>query len=169
MKVIALDPSGNWGREGMGTTGICIMEDGVPKELTNIKASGYESEVAYWTAVINFTLDQLPDHVCFEGYKLYHHKGMSAKTQANSELQTPQIIGVLKYMLSTCFIPYTVQFASDVKTRWSEDVLVRLGYLTHEIKSGKNFYYFNGKSAISHHRDALKHALHYWRYKHEDK
>jgi hypothetical protein len=37
MKLIALDPSGNWGKEGMGTTGIAIMIDGVVQELTDIK------------------------------------------------------------------------------------------------------------------------------------
>jgi hypothetical protein len=163
MKLLALDPSGNHGREGMGTTGICVMEDGVPVELRHISAKDFGSEVDYWSAHVSFINKIAPDHIVFEGYKLYNHKGMAAKTQANSELQTPQLIGVLKYAASLRFIPYTVQFASDVKTRWSEDVLVRLGIL--EQKGNK--YYFNGKSTVTHHRDALKHALHWDRYKKE--
>jgi hypothetical protein len=143
------------------------MEDGEVKELTDIKASDYRSETMYWLAHEMLIEKEKPDHVCFEGYKLYHHKGMAAKTQANSELQTPQLIGVLKMYCYRNNIPYTVAFAADVKTRWSEDVLVRLGILEHEVKGGKNYYYFNGKLAISHHRDSLKHALHWDRYKKE--
>jgi hypothetical protein len=116
-------------------------------------------------AHVEFIFKNKPDQICFEGYKLYHHKGMAAKTQANSELQTSQLIGILKYTCHVMKIPYSVAFASEVKTRWSEDVLVRLGILEHELKGGKNYYYFNGKLAISHHRDSLKHGLHWWRYK----
>jgi hypothetical protein len=168
MKVIALDPSGNF-KEGKGTTGICIMEDGVPKRLDHVEAKDFKTTMDYWDFIITVLIIEKPDHIVMEGYRLYNHKGMSAKTQANSDLETPQLIGAIKYWCYFNSIPLTIQYAADVKTRWSEEVLVRLGYLTHELKGGKNFYYFNGKSAISHHRDSLKHALHYWRYKHEDK
>jgi hypothetical protein len=164
MKILALDVAGNF-KEGKGTTGICRMVDGTPIELTDIKASNFESAEAYWAAHGDYIQQDWPDHVVIEGYRLYNHKGMSAKTQANSDLETPQLLGFLKMVCYYMEIPLTIQYAADVKTRWSEDVLVRLGYLTHELKGGKNFYYFNGKSAISHHRDSLKHALHYWRYK----
>jgi hypothetical protein len=165
MKLIALDPSGNWGKEGMGVTGICIMEDGVVKELTDIKAKDYPSEVEYWMAHVEFIFKNKPDQICFEGYKLYHHKGMAAKTQANSELQTSQLIGILKYTCHVMKIPYTVTFASEVKTRWSEDVLVRLGILT--TNENKSRLFFNGELTSTHRRDALKHALHWDRYKKE--
>lgn len=161
MKLISLDPSGNFGREGAGTTGIAIMENGVITDLHSIHADKYLSELAYWDAIVSFLEMEFPDHVVFEGYKLYNHRGKSATIQANSELQTPQLIGVLKYHCFRYDIPFTVQFASDVKTRWSEDVLERLGHLE---KRGKN-YYFNGKLTSTHKRDAMKHALHCWRYK----
>jgi hypothetical protein len=164
MKVIAFDISGNF-KEGKGTTGICHMYDGEVQWLDDIKASDYESAEAYWAEHEDCIQQECPDHIVIEGYRLYNHKGMSASTQANSDLETPQLLGFLKMVCYRMNIPYTIQYAADVKTRWSEDVLVRLGYLTHELKGGKNFYYFNGKSAISHHRDSLKHALHYWRYK----
>lgn len=169
MKLLALDPSGNHGKEGMGTTGIAIMVDGVVKELTELKASDFESEVEYWAAHEDYIQQEWPDHVRFEGYKLYNHKGMSASTQANSELQTPQLIGVLKLVCHRFNIPYSFKFASDVKTRWSENVLVHLGILEHQVKGNKNYYYWNGKLTSTHQRDSLKHALHYWRYTHESK
>jgi hypothetical protein len=163
VKHIAFDPSGNWGKEGMGTTGYCISTNGVPQVIGEIKASDYESEVSYWFAHKELIEGELPDHVTIEGYKLYNHKGKEAKMQANSELQTPQLIGALKLVCREYDIPYNIQFASEVKTRWSEDVLVRLGIL--EQKG--NRYYWNGELTNTHKRDSLKHSNHFWRYKHE--
>jgi hypothetical protein len=168
MKLIALDISGNF-KEGKGTTGICKMVDGEVIELTDIKAKEYDSAEKYWSMHEEYIQQEWPDHIVIEGYKLYNHKGMSASTQANSDLETPQLLGFLKMGCYYMGIPYTIQYAADIKTRWSEDVLVRLGILEHQVKGNKNFYYHNGKLAITHHRDALKHALHYWRYKHESK
>jgi hypothetical protein len=159
LKLLALDIAGNF-KEGKGTTGICVMEDGVPKQLLDIHAGAYDSVEEYWARHENYILHELPEHIVMEGYKLYNHKGMSAKTQANSDLETPQLLGFLKMVCYRMGIPYTIQYASDVKTRWSEDVLVHLGIL--ERKGDR--YYFDGKCTVSHHRDSLKHALHYWRY-----
>lgn len=166
MKLIALDPSGNF-KEGKGTTGICIMEDGVPKELLAISAKNFEFADMYWAMHGEYIRMVKPDVVVMEGYKLYNHKGKDAKMQANSELETPQLIGYLKMVCYEESIPLTIQFASDVKTRWSEDVLVKLGILE-EKKTGRGTsYYWNGKLTVTHHRDALKHALHWDRYKKE--
>jgi hypothetical protein len=161
MKLIAFDPSGNWGKEGMGNTGICVMEDGVVKELTVLSAKDFSSEVEYWAAHVDYILREFPDYIVMEGYKLYNHKGTEAKMQANSELQTPQLIGVLKMVCYQEDIPYSVQFASDVKTRWQEPILVHLGHL----EARKGFHYWNGKRTVTHQRDALKHALHFTKYK----
>lgn len=141
------------------------MEDGEVQWLDDLQAGDFENVHQYWGAHEDYIKQECPDHIVIEGYKLYNHKGMSAKTQANSDLETPQLLGFLKMVCYRMNIPYTIQYASDVKTRWSEEVLVRLGIL--EKKGTK--HYFNGKSTVTHHRDALKHALHYWRYKHEGK
>ena len=161
MKVLAIDPSGNYGREGMGTTGWCLMEDGEIMELGEIKASDFKDELRYWMEHDKLIIDSEPDHVVIEGYKLYNHKGKEAKLQSNSELQTPQLIGILKYCCFIEGITYTIQFASEVKTRWNEELLARQGYLDKKA----NRYYFDGKPTSQHKRDAMKHALHYWRYK----
>jgi hypothetical protein len=163
VKIIALDPSGNF-KEGKGTTGICVMEDGVVTDLTVLKASDFDLAEEYWAAHEDYIQREWPDHLVFEGYKLYNHKGKEAKMQANSELETPQLVGILKHTCYRLDIPYTVQFASEVKSRWQEAILVHLGYL--EAKGGK--WYWKGKVTLPHHRDSLKHALHYWRYKHAE-
>lgn len=165
MKIIAMDISGNFGREGTGTTGICVMVDGEPIELTHISANDYETEVEYWSAHETYIQQEKPNHLIMEGYRLYNHKGKEAKMQANSDLQTPQLLGVLKVVAHRLGIPVTVQYASQVKSRWQETILVHLGHL--EVKGGK--HYFKGKRTVTHHRDALKHALHWWRYTHERK
>lgn len=165
MRILSFDPSGNYGKEGMGTTGYAFMKDGIPEYLGEIKASNYESEVEYWAAHDDLILENLPDTIVCEGYRLYNHKGKSASMQANSELQTSQLIGAIKLVAYRMNIPIEIQYASEIKTRWSEDVLVRLGIL--EQKG--NRYYFNGELTSTHKRDALKHALHYSRYKTGDK
>ncbi len=161
MKLIAFDPSGNWGKEGMGTTGIAIMLNGEVWKLDTIKAGDYKSEVEYWAAHEDYIMRELPDHIVFEGYRLYNHKGMSAKTQANSELPTSQLIGFIKMVCFRMDIPYTIQYAADVKTRWQESILVHLNIL--QQKGSR--YYWQGQPTVTHTRDSLKHAIHWTRYK----
>jgi hypothetical protein len=160
MKLLAFDISGNF-KEGKGTTGICIMLNGEVWKLDMIKAKDFETAEAYWAAHEDYIMREFPDHMVMEGYKLYNHKGMSAKTQANSDLETPQMLGFLKMVCYRLDIPYTIQYATEVKARWQEPILVHLNIL--EQKGTK--YYWNGQSTVTHTRDALKHALHFARYK----
>lgn len=159
MKHIAIDPSGNF-KEGKGTSGICISIDGEQKELKEIKAEEFETADQYWMAHVVMLQQEFPDHVTIEGYRLYNHKGKEAKMQANSELETPQLIGVLKHWCYSLDINYNIQFASEVKTRWDESVLEALGIL--QRLNGR--YYWNGQVTNTHKRDALKHSLHWHRY-----
>lgn len=162
MRILSLDISGNF-HEGKGTTGVCKLY-GVKTDniyLGEIKAEDYRTQVQYWRAHETLIHSIKPDYLVVEGYKLYNHKGKSASMQSNSNLETPQLLGAIKMMAHRMGIPLTIQYASDIKTRWSEDVLVRLGYLE---KKGK-YYYHNGKLTSTHKRDALKHALHFERYK----
>lgn len=161
MKLIAIDPSGNHGKEGYGTTGYCVFKDGEPVELGEILAEDYDGEEGYWLAHIGLIIREKPDIVVCEGYKLYHHKGMSAQTQAHSTLQTPQLIGAIKMWCYFSGIPIHIQFASEVKNRWNDDLLARQGILE---KRGKR-YYFRGEPTNNHKRDALRHGIHYLRYK----
>lgn len=160
--VLSLDVSGNF-KEGKGTTGYCELVEGEPKYLGELKAEDYISAEAYWQAHLNLISEFAPDVLVMEGYRLYNHKGQAASKQANSELETPQLIGVIKVLAFQNKIPLHIQFAHEVKSRWSEKVLVAKGIL--EERNGR--YYFDGlQSTNDHKRDALKHALHYWRYKH---
>lgn len=159
MTYLVFDPSGNF-KEGKGTSGVAIFKDGEPAEIFEIKADNFDSADAYWDAHVTEIATRLPDQVIMEGYRLYNHKGMKASTQANSDLETPQLLGVLKHTCFSMVIPYRIQYAADVKTRWSDKVLVNLGIL--EERNGR--YYFKGKMTNAHMRDALRHGLHYGRY-----
>jgi hypothetical protein len=152
MNLIALDPSGNFGKEGNGTTGICIIYDGEVSELRDIKAKDFDSQMEYFhehTLYLDFT-------VVYETYKLQAGKAMQ---QSWSTLDTPQLIGVIRHH---CYIHSLKCIGQDpsIKPRWSDDYLVRKGYL--EEKNGR--YYFKGKMTNTHQRDSLRHALHYLKY-----
>lgn len=159
MIIIAIDPSGNHDseKEGMGTTGLAVYRNGTV-ELLEIKASEYTTTEAYWAAVVDFTMFNRPDHIVIEGYKLYNHAGMSAQTQSNSTLMTSQLIGAIKLAAYRALVPVTVQYASDVKTRWSDEVLQAKGIL----EAGNKF---KGQQTNAHKRDSLRHLCHFKKYK----
>lgn len=160
MRYIGIDPSGNHAseKEGSGTTGLAFYVDGEVIKLDEVKASDYETTMAYWDGLLEIILRFKPHHIVFEGYRLYNHRGMSAQTQANSTLMTSQLIGALRYNLHKSNISYSIQYASDVKTRWSDSILIHKGYLEEGNK-------FKGKATNSHKRDALRHLVHYLTYK----
>lgn len=161
MLIVAIDPSGNHDseKEGMGTTGIAIYEDGT-LSLHEVKASDYPSTMEYWEAVLEkvFEKPALTDHIVIEGYKLYNHEGMNAQTQSNSTLMTSQLIGVFRVFAYAEEIPLHIQYASDVKQRWSDEVLQAKGIL----EAGNKF---KGQQTNTHKRDALRHLCHFKKYK----
>lgn len=159
MKILSFDPSGNFS-EGKGTTGICTLKGDDILELNQIEAKKHETAEAYWHSHVSYILMAQPEAIVMEGYRLYNHRGMSASTQANSILETPMLIGVIRYTAFMYNIPLKIQYATDVKRRWSDEILFKLGYL--QMKGGR--YYFNGKLTNAHQRDALRHALHFKRY-----
>lgn len=158
--ILSFDPSGNSnhdpGNEGWGTTGCAIEREG-HITLREIKSSDFPSTLEYWGFHMNMIELKSPDYVVIEGYKLYNHAGMSAQTQSNSTLMTSQLIGAIRMKCFELGIPVTIQFASDVKTRWSDKVLQNLGIL-----DGNKF---DGKVTNNHKRDALRHLLCFKKYK----
>ena len=159
MFIVAVDPSGNHDseKEGMGTTGIAIYKDG-KVELKEVRASDFRLTESYWNEVIFQVLSDIPDHVVVEGYKLYNHAGKNAQMQSNSTMMTSQLIGAIKITAFYEDIPLHIQYASDVKTRWSDEVLQKLGILEEGNK-------FKGKATNAHKRDALRHLCHFKKYK----
>jgi hypothetical protein len=161
--IIAFDPSGNF-KEGKGTTGICLMWDkGEIQKVDQIHAGDYDCAEAYWRAHIHFLTamrSQVDIEVVMEGFRLYGHK---SKEQTNSEFETPMLIGLIRYYCYKHEIPLTIQFATEVKTRWSDKVL-----LSKEIiynKGNSRYLVATDQSLNNHKTDAVRHAMHYFRYK----
>ena len=122
MKIIAIDISGNF-EEGKGTTGYCIGDDkGNIIEIGEVKASDYTHRMKYTDAVFDivFKRNNVDIIVC-ENFRLYAHK---AKAQIHSLLETPRIIGALEYLAWKEPKPIYFQMASEVKKRFSDDIML---------------------------------------------
>lgn len=150
MKFIAVDPSGNF-KEGKGTTGWAVFEDGELKEFGAVKASDYKTQLDYWADIIGI-LSKYELVVC-ESYRLQPSKSMA---QSWSALETPQLIGAIMY---TC---KNVIFQDPVtKRRFSDDILVDMGILTKNNK----LYLCQGRVTNDHMRDAIRHGMYYTKYR----
>jgi hypothetical protein len=162
--IIALDPSGNF-KEGFGTTGIChLWDDGTVQKVDEIRAKDCDSPEHYWFQHIKL-LKSLHDEgmgleVVMEGFRLYGHK---SKEQTNSLFETPKLIGIIELWCWVHEVPLTIQFASEVKTRWSDKILQNSEII---YNKGNSRYLVATDQPLNNHKtDAVRHALHYFRYK----
>lgn len=161
MKILALDPSGNFGeKEGNGTTGWAVFENGELTNFGSIKAEDFHCQEAYWIKIkdlikVIWHVDVL---VC-ESYKLFGHK---AKQQSGSSLDTPQLIGYLRTWIyeNMDWIKWVFQDPKD-KVRVADEILVHMGILE---QSAGGRYKALGRQTVIHERDAIRHGVFYHRY-----
>lgn len=153
-KVLCFDPSGNWGREGDGTTGWALFDCSELIMWGDIKAHEFFSQEDYWAAHGNLILDIAPDILVVESYNL---QGNKALAQTGSSMDTPQLIGYLRMLSWTNKVKWVFQNPQD-KQRVTDPILVRMGVFE---KRG-NKYYCNGKSTIIHQRDAIRHGIYFF-------
>lgn len=169
--ILSIDPSGSF-NEGKGTTGWCIINN--KNNIINvgiISATQYLTKEAYWDAHVKlikaFKQKYSNSVLVIEDYLLYANK---AKQQINSRLETPQLLGILKYTATLENLPYATQTASEVKQRWNDKVLLWKGLLQ---KTGIHYAVTLQKGDIKitnpHIRDALRHAIHYNYFKNKSK
>lgn len=155
--VLALDPSGSY-QEGLGTTGWCLFDIETNKiaKFGYIYAGDYDCQFKYWHAHVKL-IDSLagykPD-VVIEDYLLYGNRAMN---QINSRLETPQLLGIIKYECYMRGLFIYIQTALQVKKRWPDNVLVHKGYIH---KDGKG-YSICDIPLSDHVRDSIRHAVHY--------
>jgi len=153
---LALDPSGNFSkREGDGTTGWAIFEDGKLKDFGDVKAADYTKIEEYWEAVSDLIDLSINITVC-ESYRLFAGK---ASAQSNSMMETPQLIGYLRMHCYKWEIPIVFQDPKD-KLRVTDPILVRQGVF--ELKARK--HYCMGRPTNLHMRDAIRHGLYFLKY-----
>lgn len=124
--------------------------------VQSISAKDYNSPEEYWAAHITLINDVYCEDlvVVLEDYLLYGNK---AQNQINSRMETPKLIGIIQYHCFIHGIPCYIEPASVVKTRWTNPILERKGY----IQATGNCYSVNGKKISRHCLDAIRHAVHY--------
>lgn len=134
----------------------------------SLYAKDHTSAEAYWDAVIKHVLNVCADFnniiVVCEDYLLYATK---LQDQINSRMETPKLIGVLQYMCFINNIPYYMQTASEVKNRWSNEILLHKGI----IRKYRNSYLptsGNTKTYTHHSLDAIRHAIHFITFRNGD-
>lgn len=154
MRLLALDPSGSF-NEGKGNTGWVLFENNKVISFGQLKAKDYESREDYWYAHKSLIKEVRPDEMAIEDFRLYGHK---AKAQINSEMETSKLIGYLQMTLWSMIVPYQMQQASQAKPRFTDEILIRKGYIT---KDENNRIYINGVNVSGHIVDALRHGAYY--------
>lgn len=160
--ILAFDPSGSF-HEGKGTTGFAFMDANERLlERGYIPARDYKCPEEYWNAhldVINKYYHRYKGKliVVIEDYVLYRDRSTS---QTNSQMETCRLLGVMLWHCWKLEQPYTLQLASSVKNRWSDELLVREGIL---YRKGRDLIHTQSGMSLGliHSRDAFRHALHY--------
>lgn len=159
MKILAIDPSGSFD-EGKGTTGWSLFIDDKLISCGQVLAKLFDNKLQYWNAIINLIKKFAPDHLVVEDFILYSNK---ASSQINSRFETSKLIGIIEYEMFYSGIPMTLQRAVEVKTRWTDDILVN----KHIIDRSNNRYYACGVMVSDHIRDSIRHGVHFIKYKKE--
>lgn len=153
-RVLCFDPSGNWGKEGDGTTGWAVFEDGKLVNFGKIKAHEHFTQEEYWAAHADLINKLHPDLIVCESYNL---QGNKALAQTGSSLDTPQLIGYLRMTAWHDQRQWVMQNPQD-KQRVTDPILVRMGVFE---KRG-NKHYCNNRPTIIHQRDAIRHGIYYF-------
>ena len=103
--------------------------------------------------------------VVIEDYLLYANK---AQEQTNSRMETPKLIGILQHFCWLCDLDYYMQTASEVKTRWTNDILAHSGYIV--VKNRGHAMPNKPDVLINRHcLDSIRHAVHYKTFKNKEK
>ena len=123
------------------------------------KLENFKNQFEYWDKHLRL-IDSLAGYhpnVVIEDYLLY---GDRAEAQINSRLETPQLIGVIKYECWKRGLMIDTQTAMQVKTRWTDDILENKQLIS---RSGR--YSYIGPTRISDHiKDSVRHAIHFATY-----
>jgi hypothetical protein len=167
-RILAIDPSGAF-YEGKGTSGICYFNALDETILSSgcLLATDYTKPTDFWRAHKDFIVwahDETPGQlaIVMEDYLIYASR---ADTHINSHMETSQLIGYLKVCCDELDIPVTMQKACDVKSRWSNTILLHKGYI---FRQGRHLACNTetGTTPLCDHQiDAIRHAVHYSKFK----
>lgn len=160
--ILAFDPSGNFS-EGKGTTGWVLM-NAKEKLIARgyVSAEKYSCAEEYWNDILDLIRFNHKKYgtnliVVIEDYILYRERSLN---QTNSKMETCRLIGAMQYLCWKLKQDYTMQLASTVKDRWSDELLLR-EQIIYRNRSNLIHTESNLSLGLSHTRDAFRHAIHY--------
>lgn len=160
---IGIDPSGSF-KEGKGTTGWCVLDNNANAVIMvgTLAAKDFETYQEYWNAHLEL-IGQLRRQygnktaISIEDYILYK---TSAMAQVNSQMETVQLIGIIKHFCWEHKYDWYMRPAVAVKARWSDAILLHKGVIS---KLNKHYVLpiFPAHTLCEHERDAIRHAMHF--------
>ena len=164
--IIGIDPSGAF-NEGKGTTGLAVL-NATTNEIAYtgwIAAVNFPTLEAYFDAHIEWLADCVQRYqdvvVSIEDYILYADH---ATAHTNTHLETSQLLGLIKWWCYKNNITYTIRPAAAVKSRFTNKILLRDGYII-ERKGGKFFTKVRASNNLSNHElDAIRHAAYCYKF-----
>ena len=138
MRVLAIDPG--------ETTGVVVVEYQDRKvRVVHAEAAAVSAASAFaWLEGLDATF--APTVVVTEDYRVYRHR---VRQHINSDLATPRLIGAIEAWCGWRKKPLRFQMASEAKA-----------FFTDRRLRAMNLYLSN-----KHVRDALRHALHYLKFR----
>lgn len=159
---IGIDPSGSF-KEGKGTTGWCVLDNTTNTVIVagTISAKNFETYQEYWNAhlllIKGLKKEYTKSAVSIEDYILYK---TSAMAQVNSQMETVQLIGIIKHFCWEHHFDWYMRPAVAVKARWSDTILLHKGIIS---KLNKHYVLpvFPAHALCEHERDAIRHAVHF--------
>lgn len=158
---MGIDPSGAF-HEGKGTTGWCVLDNRTNKllQVGTISAKNYDTDIEYWDAHLE-RIDKIHRKykslaISIEDYILYKNHAMA---QVNSQLETVQLLGIIKYHCFISNLEVFIRPAVAVKKRWTDEILLYKGILE---KVGARYTVPDSKQTVcEHERDSIRHAVHF--------
>jgi len=156
MRILIFDPSGNF-YEGKGTTGWAFYHDGNLTSVGQLRAEEATTQLNYWQMHISLIDALKPEILICEDYTLY---SSTAKAQIGSAFETPQLIGMLKYVLAERSVRLVLYPASH-KARFTNVILLRDKTITQDTN---NRYYATGVPITNHILDAIRLGEYFKRY-----
>lgn len=141
-RLLCLDPG--------GTTGVAVMECApaeAPNVVEQIQVDTKDPEIAAQNLSELFARVR-PDHVVMEDYRVYKWK---QEEHTHSDLMTPQVIGMIKFICAQNKILPSMQMAAQAK-----------GFVDDDKLKAWNLWIRGRRHA----RDAIRHGIYYLLFTH---
>lgn len=157
MRLLAIDPSGEWDLNSQGVTGLCFYETPESFSTGRVYADNAQSKMEYWEHVLRQIPKMHPDAVICEDFILYNSKQSALGWDS---LNTARLVGCIEHTCYVQNIPLILQRAVDVKERWVNTILEHKNLIM-PYKNTKSWQLCSTNQVLTDHElDALRHLMH---------